>query len=176
MNLAAAEQQLASSRAAFEHQIGRPAETLAEHGLPILPEQQEKALGVALDYNPTLGQSHAEARAADHNVDTAVGALMPSLSVQAQYGRSIDEIAPGVRENGVSVLGQLTIPLYQGLGSLACEQSRIRSGIKPSRGERDGLSGFDHGVACWLSQHHRHSQCGAGVAAIKDHCSRSAGK
>lgn len=122
MNLAAAEQQLSASRAAFEHLIGRPAETLMEHPLPDLPVDHTNALDIALAHNPTIAQSRAQERAADHNIDTAVGALLPSVSVQAQYGRSIDEIAPGVSQNGASIIGRLTIPIYQG-GS---EEASIR--------------------------------------------------
>jgi len=128
ISLAAAQQQLTSSRAAFEHAVGRPAETLAEHEPPSLPVDEDKALAMALDQNPTLDQRKAEARAADQNVSIAVGALLPSLSVHAQYGRSIDEIAPGVSQNGVTVLGQLTIPLYQG----GAEEASVRQATEQS--------------------------------------------
>jgi outer membrane protein len=81
-----------------------------------------------LAHNPTLAQRKADAEAADSNVDTAIGAMLPSVSVQAQYGRSIDTIAPGVRENGFSVIGRLTIPFYQG-GS---EEAAVRQAKQQS--------------------------------------------
>jgi outer membrane protein len=128
INLAAAEQQLAASRASFEHIIGRPAEALIEHALPTIPAASDGVLDIALEQNATLLQRRAEARAADQNVEIARGALLPSVSVQAEYGRSINTIAPGVRENGVSVLGQLNIPLYQG----GAEEAGIRQAKEQS--------------------------------------------
>jgi len=128
VNLAAAEQQLAASRASFDHIIGRPAEALTEHSLPLIPGSSDAVLGVALEQNPTLLQHKAEAKAADENVEAARGALLPSMSVQARYGRSIDTIAPGVTENGVSVIGQLNIPLYQG----GAEEAAVREAKEQS--------------------------------------------
>jgi outer membrane protein len=126
--LTAAEQQLAASRASFEHVIGRPAEALVEHPFPNIPGTSEAVLATALEQNPTLLQRRAEAKAADENVEAARGVLLPSMSVQAQYGRSIDIIAPGVTENGVSVVGQLNIPLYQA----GTEEAAIREAKEQS--------------------------------------------
>src|SRR5262249_43710631 len=53
VNLAAAQRQLAASRASFEHLIGRPAETLVDHALPPLPPDPDKGLREALAVNPT---------------------------------------------------------------------------------------------------------------------------
>ena len=128
ISFAAAQQQLAASRATFEHVIGRPAESLVEHSIPNLPSDPDKGLRDALSNNPSLAQKRAEAEAARKNVDVAVGALLPTLSVQAQYGRSIDTIAPGVRSNGLSVLGQLNIPFYQG----GAEQAGVRQAKEQS--------------------------------------------
>jgi len=128
VNLAAAQRQLSASRATFEHLIGRPAEALVDHPLPGIPQDPDRGMREALASNPDLAQKRAEAQAAEKNVDVAVGALLPTLSVQAQYGRSIDAIAPGVRENGVSVMGQLNIPLYQG----GAEEASIRQAKEQS--------------------------------------------
>lgn len=128
ISFAAAQQQLAASRAAFEHHIGRPAESLREHAIPNLPHDPDGGLRDALANHPALAQKRAEAEAARTGVDVATGALLPTLSVQAQYGRSIDTIAPGVRANGLSVLGQLNIPFYQG----GAEQAGIRQAKEQS--------------------------------------------
>jgi outer membrane protein len=147
MNLASAQRQLAVDRASFEHIVGRPAETLSDHPLPKLPTESS-ALDIALAKNPDLLQSKAQARAADHAVDVATGALLPSLSLNASYGRSIDQIAPGVSENGVSIMGQLSIPLYQG----GAEEAGVRqakeqsaqaflSSLEAERQVRDDVAG-----------------------------------
>jgi outer membrane protein len=114
LNLESAEQQLVTSRAEFEHAVGRPPEALRTSGLPKVPNSEDDVLKIALRENPGIVQSQAQARAADANVSVAIGALMPSLSVQAQYGRSINDIAPGITENGVTVIGQISMPIYQG--------------------------------------------------------------
>lgn len=123
INLVAGEQQLATSRAAFVHVIGRTPEALQPVTMPTLPESEEALLEIALQDNPSIFQSRARLRAADHGVAAASGALLPTLSVQGQYGRTADEVAPGVKENGFSVIGRLTIPLYQG----GAEQADIRA-------------------------------------------------
>lgn len=112
--LARAQQQLGESRAAFLRIVGRPAETLPQQQLPHLPGDMEMALVTALSNHPLILQARAERRAADHLVDAEIGGMLPSASIRAQYGHTANVIAPGVRENGISIMGQLTIPLYQG--------------------------------------------------------------
>jgi len=128
MSLETAEQQLNTSRSSFEHLIGRPAETLTDHDIPNFPNDKQNALNIAIATNPSLEQSKAQVRAAEHAVNAAIDALLPTISIQASYGRSIDAIAPGVRENGISVIGQLTIPLYQG----GAEEAVIRQAKEQS--------------------------------------------
>jgi outer membrane protein len=114
----AAEGQLAISRSNFEHYIGRPAETLEDQPpLPALPHQEEEALRLALQQNPFLTQAQENVKAADYAVDDAAGALAPQLSVQGQYQYEADSPLSGLGNgaaNVTSVLGNLTIPIYQG--------------------------------------------------------------
>jgi outer membrane protein len=113
-DLTASEAQLAASRAAFEHLIGTPVEQLeTEPGFPTLPGSDDEALAIGLQNNPTLTATREQARAADYGVDLAVGALLPSLSVQGQYQKSVDQIARGIKTNQFSVVAQLTVPIYQ---------------------------------------------------------------
>src|SRR5262245_30233749 len=80
--LSTAEGQLASSRAKFERVIGRPAETLeATPALPPLPATLEEAVSTATGRAPTLIAARENSRAADYAVNSAVGALLPSVSV-----------------------------------------------------------------------------------------------
>ena len=113
-DLEASQAQLAASRAAFEHVVGVPVETLEiEPSFPILPGSDDEALAVGIQSNPTLNAAREQARAADYAVDVAVGALLPSLSVQGQYQKSVDQIARGIKTNAFSVVAQLTVPIYQ---------------------------------------------------------------
>jgi outer membrane protein len=69
---------------------------------------------LALRNNPTLLYARAQAVAADYAVSAASGALLPSLSLQGQYQRSVDQVAAGIKIDAISITAQLTIPLYQG--------------------------------------------------------------
>ncbi len=117
--LVTAEGQLAVSRANFEQVIGRPAETLSDSTpLPALPASLAAAEAVAEQQNPTLIASEENERAADHAVDDSVGALLPQVSLQAQYGYSNAQSFGGVisqpATTSTSLMAQLTVPLYQG--------------------------------------------------------------
>jgi len=118
-SLVSAEGQLAVSRANYEQVIGRPAETLADTTpLPGLPASLDAAEASAEKQNPTLIAAEETERAADHAVDDSVGALMPQVSVQAQYGYSSAQSFGGVLSQpatvSTSLMAELTVPLYQG--------------------------------------------------------------
>jgi outer membrane protein len=114
-DLTNSQSQLAASRATFERVIGRPPESLEQApAFPIVPGSYEMALDIALRNNPTLIAAREQATASDYAVDAAVGALLPSLSLQGQYQRSVDQVAAGIKTNALSIIAQLTIPLYQG--------------------------------------------------------------
>lgn len=121
-DLTAAQGQLQISRAAYEQVIGRPAETLEEAPPPPkLPGTLDDAVALASTQSPILVAARETERAADYAVDDAVGALLPQLSVQGQYGYSQGSItsalsAPGSAPtvNTTSLMALLTVPLYQG--------------------------------------------------------------
>ena len=122
---AQAEAQLSASRAAFESLIGRPAETLeASPALPHIPLSKENALDTALRQNPNLLLAKANTKAADYAVDDAAGALLPQLSVTGQYQYLKDASGTNIfaTKNPQwvgNVLGQVTVPIYQGGGDEA---------------------------------------------------------
>jgi outer membrane protein len=114
------EARLASSRAAFERAIGRPAETLqTEPKLPDMLPSEQAAIDEAEQRNPQVTTAREQARVADVSVDVASSERLPTLSLQGQYIRSKDEIAKGVNEEALSLIAQLRVPLYQGGGEYA---------------------------------------------------------
>ena len=122
-DLTASQAQLAASRAAFEHVIGSAVEELEkEPAFPILPTSDDEALTVGLQRNPTLIATREQALAADYAVKVAVGTLLPSLSVQGRYQKSVDQIARGIKTNDFAVVAQLTVPIYQA----GIEQANVR--------------------------------------------------
>lgn len=115
-----AENRLAASRAAFLNAIGRPVGTLSSDiSLPHLPNTKEVALDIALKQNPDLEQARDNERAANYAIDDAVGALLPDVSVSGQYqyllgAPNTSIFGIGNRQQVMSVLGQVNVPIYQG--------------------------------------------------------------
>jgi TolC family type I secretion outer membrane protein len=127
-----AEGLLAISRANFEHQIGRPAETLeTEPNLPVLPKEQQAAIEMALKLNPDLLAARQNVKAADHQVEVALGALMPNVTVNGQYQYAQNNPSYGpFTIHALTVLGNLNVPIYQG----GAEDAAVRQ-AKELRGQ-----------------------------------------
>jgi outer membrane protein len=111
-----AQGQLAISRSNFEHAIGRPAETLeTDPVLPALPKEQQNAVEMAIRLNPDLSAARHTVKAADHQVDVALGALMPNVTVNGQYQYAQNDPSFGpFTIHALTVLGNLNVPIYQG--------------------------------------------------------------
>jgi outer membrane protein len=118
-NLAATQTQLASARATFEHAVGRPAENLVDPPFPVVPDDFDSALNIAMNNNPTVLYAREQTVIADHAVNAAKGALLPRVSLQGQYERSKDLVATGIGINDFTVTAQLHVPFYQGGGEYA---------------------------------------------------------
>lgn len=126
-DVATAEGNLAAARAAFLRTVGRPAEALEPAPkLPPLPATEKDAMAVALAKNPDLVTTKYLVDQADAAVTVAYGALAPSVSLQLQYKNSADELGPGIRDNSLSAIAQLRVPLYQS-GS---EYAQIRRAVE----------------------------------------------
>jgi outer membrane protein len=113
-NLTAAQSQLAGARASFEHAIGRPAENLVDPPFPVVPDDFDAALNIAMSNNPNVLYARDQTVVAEHAVSAAKGALAPRVSLQGQYERSKDLVATGIGINDFTLTAQLHVPLYQG--------------------------------------------------------------
>jgi len=122
-DLTAAQSQLAISNANFMQAIGRVPETLeTEPALPpALPTNVDDSITLALQQNPAMVQARENEIAADYSVDDAIGAMLPTLSVQGQYGLSEGSLVSpfgttnigGSTSHALTVTGQLNVPIYQ---------------------------------------------------------------
>ncbi|HEX4303445.1 MAG TPA: TolC family outer membrane protein [Rhizomicrobium sp.] len=123
-DLTAAQSQLATSNANFVQAIGRMPETLeAEPALPpALPTGVDDSITLALKQNPAIVQARENEIVADYSVDDAIGAMLPTLSVQGQYGVSqgslispfgTTQLGGGTTSHALTVTGQLNVPIYQ---------------------------------------------------------------
>lgn len=169
-DLALAEAQLAQSRDSFERVIGRPAETLEDAPpMPWMPGSPEQALAMALRESPRIQSAQANDRAAQYGVDNAVGALLPHTSIVAEFDYNQDSLASGfglrAKVSSASILGQISVPLYQGgaddarIREAKGQRAQTRLGIvdadqQTRQAVRDALASF-HGAqtAVGFNQH-----------------------
>ena len=127
-DLAQAQAQLAQSRDSFERVIGRPPETLEKSPpLPSLPATHGSDARGRAQLNPRIQSAQANDKAAQYGIDNAVGALLPHASIVAEYDYAHNSLQQPLRHQrpttgAVTVLGQLSVPIYQG----GAEDARIR--------------------------------------------------
>jgi outer membrane protein len=122
--LTAAQGALAGSVANFLQAIGRPPETLENDPAlpPALPATVEDSTTLALKQNPNIVVSRENEAAADYAIDDAFGAMLPTFSVQGQYGYGQGSLVsptggfndtPHTAQHAITVTGQLNVPIYQ---------------------------------------------------------------
>lgn len=124
-DLTAAQSQLAISNANFVQSIGRMPETLEiEPALPpALPTGVDDSITLALKQNPAIVQARENEVVADYSVNDAIGAMLPTLSLQGQYGLSqgalisplgtVNTTPGGSASHALTITGQLNVPIYQ---------------------------------------------------------------
>jgi outer membrane protein len=149
INLTNARNQLAASQASFQHYVGQRPESLdSKVELPALPGNEALAFDIAEVRNPSVQQARFAAKAADSAVDAANGALLPSLSVQAQYARSNAVFGSDIVTNTASVMGQVSVPLYQGGAEYAeirqAKEQRSQAELEISEASRQAQENVDN--------------------------------
>ena len=113
----ASEGQLEVSRANYARAVGHPPGRLVQpRERPVLPATREEALALAANNNPNVISANFTELAARNNIDVVRGQLLPQVSVIGDLNRSY---APSLaqrsnRQDTASVVGRLTIPLYEG--------------------------------------------------------------
>jgi outer membrane protein len=111
----AAQAALRASRLAYERAVGEAPGTLdAKPPIPAMPESEAQAREVANAQNPTLVGARAQEDAARYGVDFAVGQMLPTVTVQASYGRSGQERFAETIGDDSRLTATASIPLYQG--------------------------------------------------------------
>lgn len=117
-SLARAKQRLAASESRFRSVVGQdPAELAPLPPLPRLPDNEETAIDLAMQFSPRIRQKKLEAQVAHHQVDAAKGALAPQLDFVASVNRR-DEIVQilgrKVNQDFATFQAVLTVPIFQG--------------------------------------------------------------
>ncbi len=115
---------VAIARENFRELVGEyPADTLTPPQPLMLPVTTKAAAAdQAVNNNPNVIAAKFTDAAAKDSVDVAFSELAPQLSVQASAFNEANPTGPNSNLNGGEVLGELTVPIYQG-GS---EYSAIR--------------------------------------------------
>jgi TolC family type I secretion outer membrane protein len=118
-----AEAQLTASRTAYQRIVGQMPGTLDKNPpLPPLPENEDTALTVAGENNPMLIAALYREEAARYSINSAAGALLPRVDLEASYNKSVNTFRSGLSQTSKQVTAQVTIPFYQG----GAEYSRVR--------------------------------------------------
>jgi outer membrane protein len=111
-----AEGNLQTARATYRRVVGfEPPDNLVSPqplSLPVTSVQAASAMAVA--NNPNVVAAQFNEAAAKNAVDSAIGQLMPQLSLQGQAFQSNNSSSRSAQVNGYTALLNLSVPLYQG--------------------------------------------------------------
>jgi outer membrane protein len=122
-DLTLAQSDLAAARANYLRVVGIPPGSLAEPvALGEIPRTEEEAIAIAGERNPNVRASFYREAAARYRVDLAIGELLPSVSIIGTATRIYDTNIEGDRVDRAEIVGQISIPIYQG----GAEHSRVR--------------------------------------------------
>ena len=114
-SLTAAEASLKASRLSYERTVGEAPATLeSKPAVPAIPASEAEAREVANLQNPQLVAAREAEGATRYAIDFAVGQMLPTVTVQASYGRNGQERGPESIGDDTRVTASATVPIYQG--------------------------------------------------------------
>ena len=137
-NLSIAEGRLEASRQRFRQVVGvEPGDLRAPPPLPPLPGSLEEARAIALERHPLLVAAQFDDRAASSDVRAAIGALLPSVSLdgEASLNDSATFGSNSIDRRTAQVTLRARVPLYQA----GVEYSRIRQSQALASAARAGI-------------------------------------
>ncbi|MEW5729813.1 MAG: TolC family outer membrane protein [Pseudomonadota bacterium] len=110
----AAEGALQNSRANFINIVGRaPESPEAPREAVRVPASLDEIKSTALAKNPTVVASEWTAQAAKDGIDLVRGELLPTLSLNGEYGRNLATTGIGSESETLEATLQLSVPLYE---------------------------------------------------------------
>ncbi|WP_333833187.1 TolC family outer membrane protein [Rubrimonas sp.] len=139
--LATSEAQLARSEQTFRAVVGEePFGLERTPPLPTLPASLDAAVDLALQNHPLLSAARFDETSARRDVRTAVGGLLPTVSLEASGGYDDNSVLLDDLRNNDTVSGAVgvvaRIPIYQG----GAAYSRVRQAQARASSARAGLS------------------------------------
>jgi len=117
-----AEGQLTASQAIYQQVIGdEPVDVKMPTETPALPSSRDESVALSRG-TPDVRSAEFQERAAKDDIDVQFSDLLPTVSVEGSYQRQVDLGGPDTEVDVGSVIGQVTIPLYQA----GAPDSRVR--------------------------------------------------
>jgi outer membrane protein len=111
--VAVASSNLNASKATYVAVVGSNPGKLAPARAAKIPRNLEEALATAHEINPNILAADALHEASEHDIAVAKGDLLPEISLQAQATKSFDPTPAVSRAESASILGVVTVPIYQ---------------------------------------------------------------
>lgn len=143
-DLVQAEAQVRIAEAAFQRTIGQKAGRLGE--MPLiggLPVSEDEAIGLAMDMGPRAVSAQYRISAAAYSVNSAIGDLLPQLSLVGVIQQQFNLQTPGDRFYTYGARLQAVVPIYQN-GS---EWSKVRQAKELVAQRRNELDSARRAVA-----------------------------
>lgn len=147
-----AEGNLALSKATYERIVGTPPGELKDEQVKLaLPASLDEVVDLALKNNPEVISAQYEMQAAEHDVDTAQGALMPQISLEASGSRGYDVSGSALGESsGSSILARLVMPIYHGGSDYAKTRAAKETASQKRIEVRSAMNGVrENAVRAW---------------------------
>lgn len=142
--LAARKGALESATEVFRRIVGAyPSDLQPPPPVPDLPDSRDEALAVAMVSDPELLAARLDRQAAGSDVRTAIGALLPQVSLLGRVSRSDLLDVRGSGDTQATVGLQVTIPFYDG----GYSYSRVREAQAVVEIEEAGISGNIRAIA-----------------------------
>ncbi len=106
---------LQTSRATFERVIGHPPSNLSlAQPSRLVPKALNEAIEIALRESPIVVGALYREQAARFAIETIRGELLPTVQVEANYGKSFETSTATPETEQTTVTGRLTVPFYTG--------------------------------------------------------------
>jgi outer membrane protein len=125
------------SRANYERAVGHTPSRLEPPSLrPTLPASRDEAISLAGHNNPNVIAAVFAEDAARDGVNAARAQLLPSLALVGDVNRAQDTVSRGRETTSYSLLGRLTVPLYEG-GNFYSQTRQAAEVVGQRRGQTD---------------------------------------
>jgi len=160
-----AEGNLQRSRASYVNTVGKQPENLVQpEPIGVLPVSIDAAVIQASEKNPNLVAASFTAEAAQENIKSVRGELLPSLSLEGQAAKGWDTVSDQSTAERLSGRLTLSVPLYQGGATYSrLRQAKHQSGQRRLEADQARLDSREAATSAWES----YQSARASIASIE---------